>query len=347
MHPVAARRILRLALGTALSLWFSQVAGWPLSFVAPVLVLTILALPMPVPGLKAGIGFVIALLAPVTVGLGLVPVLQHARWSGIILLGLALYFSFYYTARGGSAVMGTFMTIGLTLVVTIGSVNGSLLLLLVQALALNAVIAIVFVWIAHAALPDLESVRPTRKKSSEPSPIPPAAEARRRAFRSLLIVLPLTLVFLFVSGSPAYTAVMIKVAAMGQEANAAGSRAMARSLLSSTFWGGVAAIVAWNLMSIWPSLTLYTLLAGIAALLFGRRIFRAVAVFPDFSTWSYALLTMVVLLAPAVLDTPFSQSADSAFWTRLFLFVVVALYGSAATAAFDVFWPARGTGRTA
>ena len=49
MHPLAARRILRLALGTALSLWFSQAINWPLSFIAPVLTLMILSLPLPAP----------------------------------------------------------------------------------------------------------------------------------------------------------------------------------------------------------------------------------------------------------------------------------------------------------
>mgnify|MGYP000299541529 CR=1 FL=1 len=42
MHPVAARRILRLSLGTACCLLFSQMVAWPLSFIAPVLTLALL-----------------------------------------------------------------------------------------------------------------------------------------------------------------------------------------------------------------------------------------------------------------------------------------------------------------
>ena len=88
-------------------------------------------------------------------------------------------------------------------------------------------------------------------------------------------------------------------------------------------------------MSLWPSLVFYTLLVALAGLMFGRRMFQGMAVFPDFSKWSYAYLTMIVLLAPAVLDNAFSNSADSAFWTRLFLFGVIAVYGTCAVAAFD------------
>ena len=69
--------------------------------------------------------------------------------------------------------------------------------------------------------------------------------------------------------------------------------------------------------------------------------FQGMAVCPDFSKWSYAYLTLIVLLAPAVLDSPVSSSADSAFWTRLFLFGVIAVYGTAAVAVFDAFWPNR------
>ena len=68
MHPAAARRILRLGLGTALCMLFSQMVAWPLSFIAPVLTLFLLALPIPPPTLKKGIVFILALLAPLALG---------------------------------------------------------------------------------------------------------------------------------------------------------------------------------------------------------------------------------------------------------------------------------------
>jgi hypothetical protein len=331
MHPVAARRILRMALGTALSLACSQLSGWQLSFIAPIFTLLILSLPLPVPRLKSGVVFVAALLAPMVLGLSLIPLLMHARWAGILLLALALYYSFWFTARGGSAVLGTFMTVGLTLVVTIGSVNSTLLIALIQALAVNAAIGIAFVWVAHALLPDLPRDAPAAGRPRAPLAVDPQ-KARRDALRALLVVLPIALLFLFVSGSPAYTVVMIKVASMGQQASSDRSRDMGRSLLESTFWGGVAAIVAWTILGAWPSLLLYVLLIGLAGLLFGRGIFQGPGVHPQFSKWSYAFLTMIVLLAPAVLDLPGSGGAAAAIWSRLWLFLVIAGYGTLAVA---------------
>ncbi|MBT8064555.1 MAG: DUF2955 domain-containing protein [Gammaproteobacteria bacterium] len=340
MHPLAARRILRLALGTALSMGVSQIAGWPLSFIAPVLTLLILALPLPAPGLKKGLVFVVALLAPMVGGLALLPFLAHARPIGILLLSLALFYSFYYTAKGGVPVLGTFMTVGLTLVVTIGSVNGDLLVVLIQALALNAVFGMAFVWVAHALMPDPppDPAAAGRKKPQPPKTALP--EARREALRSLLIVLPITLLFLFMSGSAAYTVVMIKVASMGQQASADSSAAMARSMFASTAWGGLGALLGWSLLSVWPSLLLYVLLIGLAGLVYGRGIFQGPAVHPQFSKWSYAYMTMIIILAPAVLDSPVGGGGTAILW-RLFLFLVIAVYGYVAVAVFDAFWKKR------
>ena len=341
MHPVAARRILRLALGASLSVGFAQLIGWQLSFIAPILTCLILSLPMPVMRFKQGLVFIIALLAPMIAGLALVPFLMHARWVGILLLTLGLFYSFYYTARGGVAVIGTFMTVGLTLVVTIGSVNADIMTALIQALAINATVGMAFVWIAHALLPD-RPPDPALAGMKKPKPQKPdLREARLHSVRALLVVLPVALLFLFMSGSPAYTAVMIKVASMGQQASADKSAAMGNSLLASTFWGGVGALVIWTLLSAWPSLLFFTLLAGLAGLIYGRRIFQGPAVHPDFSMWSYAFTTMLILIGPAVLDIPGSGGAGAAIWSRLWLFILIALYGTAAVAVFNAFWPGK------
>jgi len=342
-HPVAARRILRLALGTSLCLLFSQVLNWPLSYIAPVLTLVILALPLPPPGLKQGIVFIIALLTPMILGgMILLPFLEQSRAVGILLVALGLFYTFYYTARGGQPVLGTFMTVGLTIIVTIGSVSSEIISVLIKSLGTCAAVAIFFVWIAHTLLPELPpdpALAGMKKKAAPPRPDP--SSAGRLALRSLAIVFPMALLFLFMSGSPAYTVVMLKVATMGQQATADHSRAMGRSLVESTLWGGLGAVVAWNVLQVWPSLLMYTLLVGLAGLIYGRWIFQGPAVHPKFQMVSYAYLTMIVILAPAVLDGAGGSSAGIAFSNRIILFLLIAVYGTLAVAVFDAFWPEK------
>lgn len=348
MHPVAARRILRLSLGTSLCLLVSQILAFPLSFVAPVLTMFILALPLPAPTLKKGVVFVLALLAPMVAGLAILPFLHHARWAGIVLVALALFYSFYFTARGGSPILGTFMTVGLTVTVTVGSVSTDILILLIQALGVCAAMGMVFVWIAHALLPELPPDPALAGRKKPAAPKPDTSVAARNALRSMLIVFPLALLFMFMSASPTYTVVMIKVASMGQQASADKSREMGRDLLVSTLLGGIGAMVAWHLMGLWTSLLFYVLLVALAGLIYGRWIFQGPAVHPKFSTVSYAFLTMLVILAPALVDD--SGNANAAFYTRLGLFILIALYGTAAVAIFDAFFssapPKRDNGGT-
>lgn len=340
---IASRRVLRLALGTSLALWFSQAVAWDMSFIAPVLTLTILGLPLPPLKLKAGVALVLVVALSLNAGLLLLPVVLNYRVAGLLLLALAFYWCFYYTARGGNQLLGTFATIGLALATAIGSVSLDAVLAIIEGVVLGAAVGIAFVWLAHALLPD-----PAGAPVSMPAP--PAAtvdlgEARRSAFRSLAIILPIALWFLLSSQSAAFVPVMIKVAAMAQQATNEGTRIAARSLIKSTILGGTAAVVAWNLLRIHPSLTLYTLLVALASLQFGRRTFEGDGLRADAETWSYGLLTMIVILAPAVLDSVMGASADVKFQDRLIMFAGATLYAVIAVYVFDAFRPRAPAGR--
>ena len=273
---IASRRILRLALGTTLSMGFSQLVGWPLSFMAAIFTMFLLAVPLPAPTLKSGFKFVLALVLPAYAGIVLLmPFLEFARAAGILLVVLALFGSFYYSARGGSPVMGMFMTVGITMVVTVGSVSADAMILVANGLAIGAAAGISFVALAHALLPDLP---PPQNAAAGKRPAPPAkpslSTARRNALRSLTVVSPLVIIFLFISGSASYAVIMIKVASMGQQANTQVTRAMGREQLESTLWGGIGAIIAFNIMSIWSSLLMFCLLIALACLIYGKRIFH-------------------------------------------------------------------------
>ena len=83
----------------------------------------ILALPMPVMNLSSGAKFILVFVISIYAGLIFLPFMLNQRVVGLLLLGLALYHTFYFTARGGSAVVGAFATVGLTLVTAIGTMS--------------------------------------------------------------------------------------------------------------------------------------------------------------------------------------------------------------------------------
>lgn len=334
-------RILRLAFGTALSLWISQAVGWSISYIAPIITMFLLAMPLPRPKFKFFVVVVLALVVSVYGGLIFLPMLLHQTAAGFLLLALALFHSFYFSARGGAAVVGTLVTIALALTVAVGSVSVDALLAVAAGLSVGAVVGSLVAFLSHLLIPDpAETPAESAAVANENQPTPVSlAVARRNAMRSLVIVLPIIFWFLISIASINNMAVMIKVAAMGQEAANQKAADAAKSLLLSTLIGGVAAIIGWQLLSMSPSLTLYTLYFALTGLLFGLKIFSGRGLQEDGATWSYAFLTMIVVLAPAVLDGNFGSSASASFYSRLWMFVWAALYGVTAIYVFEAFWP--------
>ena len=239
-----------MAVGTALGMWVSQAISWPMSFVAPLLAFVFLSLPLPRPTLKMTLGFILVLAASSFAGVVLLPFLQHARWVGIGLFVLALFYTFYFTARGGSAAIGMLMTVGLTLVAAVGSVSSAVMVEIAKWMTICAVWAMGFVWLAHALIPDPPSPPGRAGKKPPPAARPDLETAHLRAMRSMLVVLPIALLFFFSSASTSYLVVMIKVASMGQQAENDNTKAVGKSLLMSTVIGGIGAIIMWKVMSI-------------------------------------------------------------------------------------------------
>ncbi len=336
---IASRRILRLALGSSLCMAFSQVVDWPLSFLAPVFTILFLSLPIPAPSLKAAIGFAGILVGSVLASHLLVPFIDHAAMAGVLLIGLALFLSFYFTAMGGNALVGTFITVALTLLVGVGSVDIDIFLALTKGLAVGSFFGFLFVWVGHAFLPDYPSKPQISEEPKKASPVKPdRKEALRNAFRAFTLVFPIALLLLSLNTSASYAAAMIKVAQMGQQATLDNSREMGRNLIESTIWGGLGGVVIWIILNIWPSLLMYTLLICLAALVYGPKIFQGKGMHPKGAMWQYALITLIIIIAPTVGSMASGDSAADRFWFRNLLFLGFSIYGYLAVIAFNAIW---------
>ena len=339
---VASTRILRLAFGTAVSLWISQAVGWSISYIAPVITLLLLAMPLSQPKPKFFVVVVVALTLSVYGSFVFLPLLLHQEVVGLLLLSLALFHAFYFTSRGGVAVVGTLITVGLALTVAVGTVSVDALLGVASGLVMGVGVGSLVAMLSHWVVADKPQALSAESKDPD-APIEQAkadlATARHSAMRSLAVVFPVLFWFLLSGGSAGNMAVMIKVSAMGQEVSQKSTREAAKSLIISTLAGGLAAVIAWQFLSIWPSLTMYVLLVVLAGLVFGQLIFEGRGLHPDAATWTYAFLTMIVVLAPAVLDSDFGSAAGARFYDRLFMFGWATLYGVGAVYVFDAFWP--------
>ena len=119
------------------------------------------------------------------------------------------------------------------------------------------------------------------------------------------------------------------------------TRVAGRSLILSTVIGGIGAVIGWQVLRIVPTLSVYTLIIALAALVMGPRIFKGKGMHPDAATWSYAYLTMIVILAPAVMDSAGGDAAGAKFVERMIMFFGTTIYAVLAVYVFDAFRPRR------
>ncbi len=334
---LSQRRILRLAIGTTTALACGELIGWNASYLAAVLAATILALPLPAPGLRNGLSFVLVL--AIALGTGLLLLIPIHKWEivGVTLIGLGLFGIFSYGARGGSPIVTAFMSIGLAVVPALGSESVPAAVMITAALVKSGVACMLFVWLAYAIFPEppetaaqVAAMRAAKAKA----PPPDLREAAHAGLRALFVTFPVLLFFLIVPDTSKYMVVLIKSMTLGQQSNVGDSAQAAKSMLLSTLIGGLAALLIWAVLHIWPSLPVYVLGMLAAALLLGRRVFAGRGLAPDGSMWSYALVTVLVILGPAVASTP---NADFKFVLRIFLMLIVTVYGILAMLLFDIF----------
>jgi len=330
LHRSAAeQRILRFACGSAAALLISQTFAWQYSYLAAVFAATFLSLPIAPPRLKGGVVFVLLLAGALLLGLLLIGPLKHYELAGLMLQGLMFFLVFYYSIAGGNPLVVSLAIAGLAAVPVVGVVSSAAAVVICQSLLKSGLLALGILWTFHALFPD--PPLPVNALPA-PAPRPDKTATGRLAARSTLVVLPVITWLLATSGL-SYIAVAIKVSSMGQQASVDSSSQAGRALLLSTFIGGVGAVVIWAVLSVWPSLLLYTLTVGLTGLFVGRRIFAGAGIAATGQIWSYGFVTMLIILGPVVLDS--GDAAGARFFDRIFMFSLATIYSVVAVWIFD------------
>ncbi len=326
--PVQARRIFRLGLTMALAQAIAYALALPIPFLAPLFALILGAAPAPPMGVKGLFGLIVLVLITLGVGLLLIPMLTHYPFTAILIVALGLYLSAYLTVNRGMALVGTFLTVGFTLISAAGTVSYALATAVIQALVSGIALAVACQWLVYPWFP--EDAAPGKK--ARPSKTG-AERSNWIALRAALIVLPAYLVAL--TNPTMYLAIIMKAVTLGQQGSVSGARDAGRELLGSTFLGGCFAVLLWFALKIHPNLwmlSLWTLLFGlyIASKLYGLIRSR----FPG-SFWLNTAVTVLILFGPAIADSANGKDVYTAFMVRMGLFIAVTLYAWLAIVALE------------
>jgi hypothetical protein len=318
MMPIAAKRVFRLSLTVALSLAVSYGTAQTMPFIAPLFAFMLGAAPKPPMGPKGLAGLLLVLTVMLSSGLLLVPLLMYYPATGLMLALLGLFLANYVTLNLGKAPVGSLLTLGIALISAMGLMGPGVAPLIIQALCINILVAVVCQWVVYPFFPEPAGQAP-------PAPAPPQpAQSSWLALRATLIVYP---GYLLVLANPAaYAPIIMKSVALGQQAETTDAKVAGRELLGSTLMAAALAILMWFGLKLAPNLWMFFLWTLAFSLFVIAKFYGLLSSRYTPGFWQNVLVTLFILIGPAVGDTESGKDPYKASMVRLGLFVGVTLY---------------------
>lgn len=313
------QRALRLGFGAAFCTAIGFGLDLPIPMVAPVLGVLLLASMNRPLSFKTGLGLMLMALFTTGIGLLLSPLLRYYPLSGVLLIGLCLFFAFRHGLRGGNNLLSTFLIIGLTMISAAGTVDFALAALVIEALGKGLLVAVLVLGGCHLLFPE-----PSAASAPPPAPVLPPNEASRMALRASLVVMP---AFLLALTDPlGYMPIILKSVSLGRQSCVTAAQGAARELLGSTLLAGALAVAFWCALSLFVSLWMFFLWMLLFALVAARKLYRLNPTRHPPSFWLNTLVTLVILLGQSVQDSVVGKDVYTAFAVRMGLFIGVTLY---------------------
>jgi hypothetical protein len=323
--PLAARRSFRLALAVGIATFAVHAAALPLGFMGVLMTAILLAPPGPPPGLAKGAVVIVALMAVSLLGLLLGPVLIYVPLAGVLLSLTGVALAAHLRFRPGGGALASLLIVGSTLIAVLAAQSSALAVAIAKTLILATMLALVVSQVLHAILPD--------GPAPPVQPAPDASAATWVGLRSAIIMLPPLIAAL--SNPTSYIMLLVKGSLLAQQTEATHTRHLALDTVTSTLAGGVMALTMWRVLQIWPNLIVFTLVMTLATLLVARPMYGAIRsrLAPDW--WMAALVTMMILIGPAVNDSQSASDIQVVMLTRLATFIGLAIYAAVAVHILD------------
>ena len=315
----ADKAVLRLAIGLGIAVLIAYGLALPAPFIVCLLTVVMLCKPGPPIPLLKGVVIVAVVAALLVAGVLMVPLLENYAVAGVILTAVILYAVFFAGARKASPL--TFiLVIAFTIIPAVGVADQALVTALSEAFAVGLGIGVLVGGFSHALFPDA----PAAANIGTPPAVVSTEAAKWQAIKATLVVMP---AFVLTLTNPAfYLPTIMKTVTLGQQATATNAGSAGRELVGSTLMGAWMAVLVWCGLSLQPNLWMLMLWMVAAALWAGAKLFGVWRTSFSPSFWSNALITMLILLGPAIEDANVGKDVYRASAIRVALFVAVAIY---------------------
>ena len=111
-----------------------------------------------------------------------------------------------------------------------------------------------------------------------------------------------------------------------------------KDIFLSTTIGAFAALVLWNMLALWPNVLFFSLCLMFTVYLLACPLYQAWKSSYNFSFWKDALVTVMILIGPAVHDPMLSDDIHSKMLIRISLLLLVSLYSILAIHILDTLY---------
>lgn len=312
------RAALRLAFGVTACFAVVEALGWDATFLAPLLAATMLIKPRS-PSLGEGLVVIVLIALSTHAVLILTTALIGNPAVLILALALVLYLSFYAHRRGAPELVTLLFQVSAVALPTIAILSPDGAGTFATTLLLAGVVALMTVWVAHAALPVPAAFVTDTAAAASTLPAEPATAARH-ALLDTLVLLPVLAWYILDATQVAVVVMIIIVTLLRQHDPQKGQRA-ALGLILGNLIGGIAAVIAYNLVLLSNTLLFFITVCLAASLIFAGRIVAAGDRAP---IYALAFSTFILLLGTGL--TPLPGGSGEAFVSRLFSVLLSSAY---------------------
>jgi hypothetical protein len=333
--PIGTRRCLRIAFGVIAASALAYGADLPLPYLTVLMVATLLAPPVPPPDLKQSIGLLLLMVLTSFWGILLGPVIIHVPSAGFLLILAGVGLASALAVQPATLVLGSLIIVGSSIIAVFASKSSAGAVILMQMIVAATVIALVISRLSHGLFPEGPANQQDPAEQDSPLPTPAVSNAGWIGVRAALIMaVP---ILLALQNPGAYVMLLMKGALLARQVETASARSAGWELIGSTLAGGVAALIFWAVISLWPNLLILAFGFGVISFFIARWMYAVVPNRLTFDFWNNSLLTMIILIGPTVSDSQSGTDIDQAIVIRMAMFIALSFYAFALVHVLD-YW---------
>ncbi len=312
-------KALRYAFGATLAMAIAMGFGWMLSYLAPLLTLSLLSSPAGRPSIKSGIVFVLIIIAANIFALIFGKIFLSYTLVFILIIGYFLFLMYY--AKGGdvSPIIILWLMISLLTIPLVILEYKGVAALVASSLTLGGSVALIVTWISYALFPDklnISSVNGKRKKQN----IETKEERFENAVKSTIVVFPLLLLFYFFQLSGALL-ILMYTALLSMQPGFAKDFSKGKPLIIGNFMGGIVAMFVYEIFVIIPEYFFMLIIVFLLGLFFGRKNFSG-----DKSGALFGMAYSTFVLIIGSVTGTFDEEANTKVYFRVFEIMVAVIY---------------------